>query len=70
MTYDFRAIPEILWAVFIAMVVYIAQTLVFFNPSEILDWRTWAISLLAGCIRAAASVVIAILTKPSKITVT
>ncbi len=70
MSYDFKILQEIAWGVFIAVIVAAAQGLLTFDATVIDDWNKWALTLLSSCLRAAVSVIIAMLTSRSKITVT
>ncbi len=63
MTYNWKAVSEIAWALFLAAITYLAGVLVFFNPTEITDWRAWGIALFAGCVRAVMAALIALLSK-------
>lgn len=60
MTYNFKFFQELGWAAFIAAAIQLLQVLVLFDPSKITDWRTWAVALAAGCVRAAAGAAIAV----------
>lgn len=64
MTYDFKVLQEIGWAVLVAVVVQAAQIIVASDLEHIADWRTWAVSLLAACVRAGLAIIIAKLTAP------
>ena len=59
MAYDFKVLPEVGWAVLVAVVVFAAQVLIEFDPEVIDDWETWAKALGAGAVRAAAGAVLA-----------
>lgn len=43
----------------IAGAVGIAQALVFFDPTKVTDWRTWAVALVGAFVRPAASYIVA-----------
>lgn len=62
MRYEFKRIDELLWAAAVAAAVAVLQALVSFEPERITDWRLWAISLVAGSVRAAAGAALAALT--------
>ena len=58
MNYELKVGPELFWAVAVTVVLAVAQVLLTFEPSEITDWRLWAVSLLGGVVRSAAGAVI------------
>ncbi len=58
MKYELKVGPELFWAVVITVVLAVAQVFLTFEPSEITDWRLWAVSLSGGVVRAAAGAVI------------
>lgn len=60
MTYDFKLVEETAWAAVVAAVVFAGTA--FLESGSVTDWRTWALSVLAGAARAAVAVVIAALT--------
>lgn len=62
MTYTFKPI-ELFWAALTAVVTVVLQALITFDPSEIADWRLWAIGIGAGAVRAAAAALIVFFTK-------
>lgn len=64
MTYDFKALSEIGWAVLVAVVVQAAQIIVSSNLETVTDWRTWFVSLAAACARAGLAIIVAKLTAP------
>ena len=64
MTYDFKVLEEIGWAVLVAVVVQAAQIVVSADLEHITDWHTWAISLLAACVRAGVAMFLAKVTTP------
>lgn len=64
MRYEFRKLDEAIWAVGIAVAVSVFQALVTFDPETITDYKTWAVGIVAGAVRAAAGAAIAFLTKP------
>ena len=64
MRYDFKRIEELAWFGIVAAGVFALEVLFRFNPEAITDWETWAKSLGAGMIRAAAGAVLAAVTKP------
>lgn len=58
MTYRFKPLPELYWGVVIAAALVLLQGLVTLDPERITDWRTWAIALGGGMVRAAAGAAI------------
>lgn len=58
MRYRFKPLPELYWGVAIAAGLVLLQGLVTLDPEAIKDWRTWAIALGGGAIRAAAGAAI------------
>lgn len=64
MTYDFKFLQEIGWFALVAILTQLFQTLAMFDPNTITDWRAWAVSLFAACVRAAFGAALAVLTKP------
>lgn len=61
MTYQFKVSQELLWTIFTAAVLAVAQVFLIFDPSEISDWRLWAIAAAGSVARAVAAAVIAAL---------
>jgi hypothetical protein len=53
-TYRFKPLPELLWAVLIAGATVLLLELVGLNPEAMSDWRGWAVALGAGMVRAMA----------------
>jgi hypothetical protein len=64
--YVWKRGEEIAWIALVAVVVFVLEILVEFDPDAISDWRLWAISLGAGCVRAAAGAILGALTKPTQ----
>ncbi len=64
MTYSFKRLQELAWAVAVAVAVFAVSVLVEFDPDAITDWKSWAISLAGGVVRAAAGAALAFL-RPS-----
>lgn len=62
MTYTFKPI-ELFWAALTAVVTVILQALISFDPTQITDFRLWAIGIGAGAVRAAAAALIVFFTK-------
>lgn len=63
MTYRFKLTAEFWWFVLVTFAVALLTPLITFEPEKITDWKTWAVSLVAGGIRAVAGAVIAYVTK-------
>lgn len=59
MEYDFKIVQELIWAGIVAVGITLLTVLVTFEPSEIGDWETWAVSLGGGLVRAFAAAVLA-----------
>ena len=56
MTYNWKTLQELGWAVVVAIVTYATPIIAGANPS---DWRTWLPALAAGCGRAALAAILA-----------
>lgn len=54
--YTFRPLPELYFGVLVAAGTVLLLELVSLNPDGITDWRTWAVSLGVGMIRAGAGI--------------
>lgn len=65
MSYRYKKFQELAWFAVVAAVTAAVTVMVSFDPEAITDWRTWAVSLAAGMVRAAAGAVIAAITVPS-----
>lgn len=61
MEYTYKLYPELLWAVAVALIAFLAQIFVVFDPSAIDNWEAWATAFFAGAARAAAAAVLAFL---------
>lgn len=59
MAYDFKRVEELFWVAIVAAGIFVLTVLVEFDPDAIKDWRTWALSLLGGAVRAAAGALLA-----------
>ena len=62
--YTWKRVEEIGWAAGVAAGVAALTVLVQWNPDTITDYRTWAVALLGGCVRAAAGAVLATIGRP------
>jgi hypothetical protein len=62
--YTFKRLPELGWAIFVAVATVVATELLTFNESTLSDPKAWGIAVFAACVRAAAGAAIAFL-KPS-----
>lgn len=49
--YDIHLIEETLWSVLIAEVTVGAQYLITFDPSTVVDWKTWAMGVGVASVR-------------------
>jgi len=52
--YVFKAAPELAWSLIVSMSTVLLLALLQFDPTTITDWKTWAIGLGAGAVRAGA----------------
>ena len=59
MEYKFKVAEEAFWVGLTAAVLFGLQVAAEFDASMVTDWKTWAISLGGGAVRAAAGAVIA-----------
>ena len=57
--YHFKVLPELAWAVFVAVAVAVATDLTVVTPDALGDGRAWGAGLIAGATRAAAAAVLA-----------
>lgn len=64
MTYTWKRAAELAWFAGVAAALAVLQVLVTWEPDKIDDWRTWAVAVGGGAIRAAAGAIIAAATKP------
>jgi hypothetical protein len=53
MRYDFKAIEEIGWAMAVGAGIFIFELLSRFEPETVTDWKTWAVMVSGGGVRAA-----------------
>lgn len=54
---------ELVLALVVAAAMALLQILVEFDPSEIKDWRLWAISLASSCIRSASQAALTVIAR-------
>lgn len=54
MTYRFKPLPELYWGVLTAMSLVLLQALFTLDPTTVTDWKTWAVALGGGALRAGA----------------
>lgn len=52
--YVFKAAPELAWSVIVSVSTVLLLALAQLDPTAIVDWRTWAIGLGVGAVRAGA----------------
>ncbi len=55
MKYEFKMIPELIFALVVGAVVFVFQLFVAFEPEAISNWETWAITAAGGLTRAVAA---------------
>ena len=67
MKYEWKAWAEIGWAILVAVVVQAAQIIVASDLERVTDWRSWAVSLIAACVRAAFAMLLTKLVPQPKI---
>ena len=53
MRYDFKVIEEIGWAMAVGGGIFIFELLSRFEPETVTDWKTWAVTVAGGGVRAA-----------------
>jgi hypothetical protein len=59
MRYTYKFWHELGWAVFVALVTFLATQLLNFDAATITDWKIWGIAIASGCVRAVAAAVVA-----------
>lgn len=59
MAYNFKAYEEAIWFVVVTAAIQVFTVLVDFDPETIIDWKSWAIALGGGVVRAVAAAIIA-----------
>ena len=52
MNYEFKWLPELIFALIVGSVIFIFKLFVAFEPEAISDWGTWAIIAGGGLTRA------------------
>ena len=59
--YDFKWLPELLWAVGTAVVIFVLTSIL--GTTDETDWESWAISVGGGALRAAAAAALNVVRK-------
>jgi hypothetical protein len=59
MHYTYKFWQELGWAVFVALVTFLATQLLNFDAAAVTDWRVWGIAIASGGVRAIAAAVVA-----------
>lgn len=54
MTYRFKPLDELYWSVLTAGSIVLLTALVTLDPEAVADWRSWAVALGGGIVRASA----------------
>ena len=57
-SYVFKSAPELMWSVIVSMSTVLLLALAQLDPSAIVDWKTWAVGIGAGAVRAGAGAVL------------
>ena len=52
-SYDFKWLPELLWAVGIAIAIFVLSAVM--GTSDTTDWKSWFVSVAGGAARAGAA---------------
>ena len=52
MTYTYKMLPELGWAVLIGIVVVVAEALLVFDETVFTEWESWAVALAAAVARS------------------
>lgn len=60
--YRFKFNAEFWWFVLVTVVLAVAQPLMDFDPSAIVDLKVWGLALLGGVVRAVAGGIFAFIT--------
>lgn len=60
MSYTFKVIPELVWAVVLAVLAYLAEAL---SGLKLADWQAWLPIIAAGAGRAVLAAIVAFFTK-------
>jgi hypothetical protein len=63
--YQFKALPELGWAVLIGLVVVLGEALLTFDESVFSDPRAWGVALITGAARSVGASVLNTLRKGS-----
>lgn len=59
MSYQYKRLQELAWAVLVAVGVVAAQAMLTVDPDTISDWRTWATGVAAASVRAVGGALLA-----------
>lgn len=59
MNYQFKWNEELFWTIVATAGFELAQVLYTFQPEQIKDWKTWAVSFAGAAVRAVAGAVLA-----------
>jgi len=70
MQYEFKVLPEVLWAALVGAGTAGLEILIHFDPEVIADWETWAIASGAALVRAAAAAALPVFIRIVKVAVT
>ena len=62
--YEFKRLPELAWIAGVAAGIFLLTILAQWDPDAITDWRSWAVGITGGCVRAAAAALLAAVGKP------
>ena len=65
MSYTFKIIPELAWAIVLAVLVYLADAL---SGLKLADWQLWLPVIVAGAGRAVLAAIVAFFTKTGTFT--
>lgn len=56
--YNFKFWQELGWGILVAIIVTLAQAFIQFDASAVVNWQVWALSIISGCARAIAVIVV------------
>ena len=57
--YSYRRLAELGWGLLTALLVVLGEVAIAFDPSQVVDWRSWALGLVAGLVRGAGGALLA-----------